>query len=125
MLSCCVEKSNLDVSVERFSSRRWRVWCLTQKLKEKRKRSEVAVVAMKMGRCRTRGAEHICTDTRPRDSRRPIFIATLRAVVSRPLFRVARSLRINSDMLVARALKNNLLIRQRPDESYVSYGTGH
>jgi hypothetical protein len=39
-------------------------------------------------------------------SRRPIFIATLWAAASWPFFRVARSLRIDSDMLVARALKN-------------------
>jgi hypothetical protein len=58
-------------------------------------------------------------------SRRPIFIATLRAVASWPFFRVARSLRIHSDMLVARALKNSQLIRQLPGEIHVSYGTGH
>jgi hypothetical protein len=28
-------------------------------------------------------------------------------------------------MLVARALKNSQLIRQLPDETHVSYGTGH
>jgi hypothetical protein len=55
-------------------------------------------------------------------SRRPIFIATLRAVASWLFFRVARSLRINSDMLVARALKNSQLI---DGESHVIYGTGH
>jgi hypothetical protein len=48
-------------------------------------------------------------------SRRPIFIATLRAVASWWFFRVAHSLRINSDMLVASAsaartaLKNSQL----------------
>jgi len=57
--------------------------------------------------------------------RRPIFIATLRAVASWLFFRVARSLRINSDMLVARALKNSQLIRQLPDESHAICGTGH
>ena len=41
--------------------------------------------------------------------RRPIFNATLRAAVSWLFFRVARSLRIDSDMLVARALKNSQL----------------
>jgi len=46
-------------------------------------------------------------------------------VDSWPFFRVARSLRIHSDMLVARALKNSQLIRQLPDETHVSYGTGH
>jgi hypothetical protein len=54
--------------------------------------------------------------------RRPIFIATLRAVVSWLFFRVAHSLRINSDMLVARALKNSQLT---DGESHVNYGTGH
>src|SRR6201987_3820066 len=38
-------------------------------------------------------------------SRRPIFNATLWAAASWLFFRVARSLRINLDMLVARALK--------------------
>ena len=65
-------------------------------------------------------------------SRRPIFIATLRAVASWLFFlRRGGSLRINSDMLVASAsaartaLKNSQLIRQLPDESHVIYGTGH
>jgi hypothetical protein len=55
-------------------------------------------------------------------SRWRIFIATLRAVASWPFFRVARSLRIYSDMLVARALKNSQLA---DGETHVSYGTGH
>src|SRR6266478_1466227 len=42
--------------------------------------------------------------------RRPIFNATLRAAAGRLFFRVARSSRINLDMLVARALKNSQLI---------------
>ena len=42
-------------------------------------------------------------------SRRPIFIATLWAAASWLFFRVARSLRTDSDMLVARALKNSQL----------------
>jgi hypothetical protein len=42
-------------------------------------------------------------------SRRPIFIATPWAAASWLFFRVARSLRIDSDMLVARALKNSQL----------------
>jgi hypothetical protein len=47
------------------------------------------------------------------------------------VFRVALSLRIDSDMLVASAsatrtaLKNSQLIRQLPDESHIIYGTGH
>jgi hypothetical protein len=55
-------------------------------------------------------------------SRRPIFIATLRAVASWLFFRVAHSLRINSDMLVVRALKNSQLT---DGESHAIYGTGH
>jgi hypothetical protein len=43
-------------------------------------------------------------------------------VVSWLSFRVARSLRINPDMLVARALKNSQLT---DGESHVIYGTGH
>jgi hypothetical protein len=54
--------------------------------------------------------------------RRPIFIATLRAAASWPFFRVARSLRIDSDMLVARALKNSQLT---DGKSHAIYGTGH
>jgi hypothetical protein len=42
-------------------------------------------------------------------SRRPIFIATLWAAASWLFFRVARSLRIDLDMLVARALRNSQL----------------
>ena len=57
--------------------------------------------------------------------RRPIFIATLRAVASWLFFCVAHFLRIDSDMLVVRALKNSQLIRQLPDESHAIYGTGH
>ena len=42
-------------------------------------------------------------------SRRPIFIATLRAAASWLFFRVARSSRIGLDMLVTRASKNSQL----------------
>src|SRR6201993_5563928 len=42
-------------------------------------------------------------------SRQPIFIATLWAASSWLFFHVARSSRIDSDMLVARALKNSQL----------------
>jgi hypothetical protein len=96
----------------------------------------MAFVAIKMGRrsgsCRTRGGRisgRYVTDEQRR--RRPIFIATLRAVASWRFFRVAHSSRISSDMLVASAsaartaLKNRQLIRQLPDESHVIYGTGH
>ena len=55
-------------------------------------------------------------------SRRPIFIATLWAVASWLFFRVAHSSLINSDMLVARALKNSQLTY---GESHVIYGRGH
>src|SRR5262249_926686 len=41
--------------------------------------------------------------------RRPIFIATHWAAASWPFFRVARSSRIDLDMLVARALKDSQL----------------
>jgi hypothetical protein len=64
-------------------------------------------------------------------SRRPIFIATLRAVASWLFFGVAHSSRINLDMLVVNAsaahtaLKDSQLIRPLPDESHVIYGTGH
>jgi hypothetical protein len=53
--------------------------------------------------------------------RRPIFIATLRAVASWLFFCVAHSSRINSDMLVVRALKNSQLT---DGESHAIYGTG-
>ena len=47
-------------------------------------------------------------------------------MASWPFFlRRGGSLRIHSDMLVVRALKNSQLIRQLPDETHVSYGTGH
>ena len=42
-------------------------------------------------------------------SRRPIFNATLWVVSNWPFFRVTRSLPIDLDMLVARALKNSQL----------------
>ena len=60
--------------------------------------------------------------------RRPIFIATLRAVASWLFFRVARSSRINSDMLVvsASAARTALKNSQLTDgESHAIYGTGH
>jgi len=84
----------------------------------------VAFVAIKMGR--RQGArsgaylDRYVTDEQR--SCRPIFIATLRAVASWLLFRVARSLRIDADMLVTRALKNSQLT---DGESHVIYGTGH
>jgi len=86
--------------------------------------NNVAFVAIKMGR--RQGArsgaylDRYVTDEQR--SCRPIFIATLRAVASWLLFRVARSLRIDADMLVTRALKNSQLT---DGESHVIYGTGH
>jgi hypothetical protein len=86
--------------------------------------NNVAFVAIKMGR--RQGArsgaylDRYVTDEQRR--RRPIFIATLRAVASWLFFRVAHSLRINSDMLVVRALKNSQLT---DGESRVIYGTAH
>ena len=55
-------------------------------------------------------------------SRRPIFIATLRPAASWLLFRVARSLRIDLDMLVARALKISQLTC---GERHAISATGH
>jgi hypothetical protein len=55
-------------------------------------------------------------------SRRPIFIATLRAAAGWLFFRVARSARIDLDMPVARALKNSQLIRQWPHERHAYFG---
>jgi hypothetical protein len=92
--------------------------------------NNMAFVAIKMGHrqggpSRTGGNEgaylnRYVTDEQRR--RRPIFIATLRAVVSWLFFRVAHTSRINSDMLVVRALKNSQLT---DGESHVTYGTGH
>jgi hypothetical protein len=99
----------------------------------------MAFVAIKMGRRQgaRSGAYLNRYVTDEQRSRRPIFIATLRAVASWLFFRVACALRINSDMLVVppaslrealragRALKNSQLIRQLPYESHVIYGRGH
>ena len=84
----------------------------------------MAFVAIKMGRRQgaRSGAYLNRYVTDEQRSRRPIFIATLRAVASWLFFRVARSLRINSDMLVARALKNGQLT---DGESHAIYGAGH
>jgi len=73
-------------------------------------------VAFKMGRRQggpsrtgTRGRYLKRYVTDEQRSRRPIFNATLRAAAGWLFFRVARSLRIDLDMLVARALKNSQL----------------
>src|SRR5206468_3142093 len=52
-------------------------------------------------------------------SRQPIFIATLWAAASWLFFRVARSLRIDLDTLVAHALKNSQLTCS---ETYAYFG---
>ena len=83
----------------------------------------MAFAAIKMGR--RQGAksgaylDRYVTDEQR--GRRPIFIATLRAVAIWLFFRVARSLHMNRDMLVARALKNSQLT---DGESHAIYGTG-
>ena len=89
----------------------------------------MSFVAIKMGRWQggpsrtgVEGAYLKRYVTDEQRSRRPIFIATLRAAASWLFFRVARSLRINLDMLVARALKNSQLTC---GERYAISGTGH
>src|ERR1700738_1555534 len=80
-------------------------------------RNNMSFVAIKMGRrqggpSRTGGGSGAYLNryvTSEKRSRRPIFIATLRAVAGWLFFRVARFLRIDLDMLVARALKNSQL----------------
>jgi len=90
----------------------------------------MAFVAIKMGRRQgARSGTYLnryVTDERR--SRRPIFIATLRAVASWLFFRVAHSLRIDSDMLVvsASAARTALKNSQLTDgESHAIYGTPH
>src|ERR1700694_3894532 len=75
------------------------------------RRNNMPFVAIKMGRRQgaRSGAYLNRYATEERRGRRPIFIATLRAAASWLLFHVARSLRIDLDMLVARALKSSQL----------------
>src|SRR5258706_14461406 len=75
----------------------------------------MAFVAIKMGRRQgaRSGAYLNRYVTDEQRGRRPIFIATLRAAAGWLFFRVARSLRINQDMLVARALKNSQTDQRR------------
>ena len=87
------------------------------------------MVAFKMGRRQggpswtgPKGAYLSRYVTDEQRSRRPVFNATLRAAASWLFFRVARSLRIDLDMLVARALKNSQLTR---GERHAISGTGH
>ena len=102
--------------------------------------NSMAFVAIKIGRrqgrpSRTGGKSGAYLNryvTDEQRSRRPIFIATLRAVASWLFFlRRGGSLRINSDMLIVSAtaartaLKNSELSSGLPDESHVTYGTGH
>jgi hypothetical protein len=91
----------------------------------------MAFVAIKMGRRqggpnRTGGKSGAYLNryvTDEQRGRRPIFIATLRAVASWLFFlRRGGSLRIDADMLVVRALKNSQLT---DGESHAIYGTGH
>src|SRR6516165_11940761 len=56
---------------------------------------------------------------------RPIFIATLWAAASWLFFGVARSLRIDLDMLVARALKSSQLTPRPRGERHDISATGH
>jgi len=75
------------------------------------RRNNIPFVAIKMGRRQgaRSGAYLNRYVTEEQCGRRPIFIATLRAAASWLLFHVARSLRIDLDMLVARALKSGQL----------------
>jgi hypothetical protein len=85
-------------------------------------------VAIKMGRRQgaRRGAYLKRYATDEQRSRRPIFIATLRAAASWLLFHVARSLRIGLDMLVARALARALKSSQLTcGERQAISATGH
>jgi hypothetical protein len=87
-------------------------------------RNNMALVAIKMRRRQgaRSGAYLNRYVTDEQRCRRPIFIATLRAAAGWRFFPVARSLRINQDMLVARALKNSQLTS---GESHVISRTGH
>ena len=93
--------------------------------------NNMAFVAIKMGRRQgaRSGAYLNRYVTDEQRSRRPMFIATLRAVASWLFFlRRGGSLRINSDMLVvsASAARTALKNSQLTDgESHAIYGTGH
>ena len=84
----------------------------------------MSFVAIKMGRRQgaKEGAypERYVTDEQR--SRRPIFIATLWAAASWLFFRVARSSRIDLEMLVARALKNSQLTPRPRGERHAYFG---
>jgi hypothetical protein len=89
-------------------------------------RNNMAFVAIKMDRRQgARSGTYLngyVTDEQSAAAGRPIFIATLRAAAGWLFFRVAHSLRINLDMLVARALKNSQLTG---GESHAISRTGH
>jgi len=91
------------------------------------RRNNMPFVVSKMGRrqgARSRAyLNRYATDEQR--GRRPVFIATLRAAASWLLFLVARSLRIELDMLVARALKSSQLTPRPRGEWYAISATGH
>jgi hypothetical protein len=82
--------------------------------------NSVAFVAIKMGR--RQGARSGAYLNRYVTDDGPFSSQPSGPWASWLFFRVARFLRINSDMLVARALKNSQLT---DGESHVIYGTGH
>jgi hypothetical protein len=88
------------------------------------RRNSMPFVAIKMGRRQgaRSGAYLNRYATDEQRGRGPIFIATLRAAASWLLFRVARSLRIDLDMLVARALRSS---QPTCGERHVIPATGH
>jgi hypothetical protein len=92
----------------------------------------MAFVAIKIGR-RQSGASRTGTRrARISNDMQPPSNAAAGLFSSQPfgrgrlaVFLVARSPRINSDMLVARALKNSQLTRPWPGEGHGISGTGH
>jgi hypothetical protein len=88
------------------------------------RRNNMPFVAIKMGRRQgaRSGAYLHPYATDEQRGRQPIFIATLWAAASWLLFHVARSLHIDLDMLVARALKISQLTC---GERYAISATGH
>ena len=81
-------------------------------------------VVIKIGRRQGARRARICSDTQP-TSNAAAGLFSSQPFGPQPLgcfFRVARSSRINSDMLVTRALKNSQLTC---GESHAISGTGH
>src|ERR1700687_1730244 len=98
----------------------WRIGVWGSKTAFRHGYNDQEVLTELMMLCKRRHAD---TPIRPYVSpSRPILIATLWAAASWLFFRVARSLRINLDMLVARALKNSQLTW---GERHAISGTGH